>query len=74
MHKKVFQLIESFFRNHLELLFFKFDFPLIQKILSFVNSGLQDEIFEINQGACASLDYFNEYLYSNMKRPKKKQP
>ena len=39
-----------------------------------VNSGLQDDLFEINQGACAALDFFNEYLYNNIKRPKKKQP
>lgn len=26
LHKKAFQLLESFFRNHLELMFFKFDF------------------------------------------------
>lgn len=74
LHKKAFSLTESFFRNHLELLFFKFDFQLIQQILALVNSGLADANFEINQSSCTSLDYFNEYLYQSMKRPRKKQP
>ena len=72
LHKKCFQVIESFFRNHLELMFMKFDYAMIQAILTFVNSGLTDDLFEINQSACTSLDFFNEYLYANLKRPKKK--
>jgi hypothetical protein len=55
-------------------MFFKFDFTMIQEILKFVNRGLADEAFEINQGACSSLDFLNEYLYNNLKRPKKKNP
>ena len=39
-----------------------------------MNAGLQDDTFEVNQAACSSLDFFNEYLYQNIKRPKKKQP
>ena len=74
LHKKCFGLLESFFRNHLELMFMKFDFQMIQEILAFVNSGLSDDVFEINQSACSALDFLNEYLFNNIKRPKKKQP
>jgi hypothetical protein len=42
--------------------------------MGFVNVGLSDDLFEINQIACTSIDFFNEYLYQNMKRPRKKQP
>lgn len=55
-------------------MFLKFDFQMIQSILAFVNHGISDDAFEINQSACTSLDFFNEYLYANIKHPKKKQP
>ena len=43
IYKKVFMLLESFFRNHLELMFAKFDFSLIQNILQIVNNGLSED-------------------------------
>ena len=33
INKKVYQIISQFFTNHLELLFTKFDMPLIEKML-----------------------------------------
>ncbi|CDW76789.1 importin-n-terminal domain-containing protein [Stylonychia lemnae] len=60
IYKKVFSLLESFFRNHLELMFAKFDFQLIENIL------------QISVTVC--LDYFNEYVYNNLKKPSKKSP
>lgn len=43
IYKKVFALLESVFRNHIELMFAKFDFSLIQSILEIVNFGLCED-------------------------------
>eukprot|EP00347_Sterkiella_histriomuscorum_P000570 403375338 len=74
IYKKAFSLLESFFRNHLELMFAKFDFPLINSILEIVNFGLTEDQFDINQSVTVCLDYFNEYVYNNLKKPNKKSP
>lgn len=75
LHKKIFNVIETLFRNHLELVFFKFDFQTIQQLLLIVNEGVKDECFEVNQAACSALVFFNEYMYTQLKHPKiKKQP
>mmetsp|Transcript_42877 Transcript_42877/g.41219 ORF Transcript_42877/g.41219 Transcript_42877/m.41219 type:complete len:198 (+) Transcript_42877:1860-2453(+) len=43
IYKRLYSLIENFFKSHLELVFMKFDSSLILSILKFLIHGLNDE-------------------------------
>ena len=72
IHKKLYSLIENTFKNHLELVFMKFDFTLIQNILNLLIIGVTSEQFDVASSACMALDCFNDYVYTQLKHPKKK--
>lgn len=40
-------MIAHFFQNHLELLFIKFELPLIEQILQILRDGLSDQTFDV---------------------------
>jgi hypothetical protein len=52
-------------KNHIELMFHKFDFALIEKILEAIRVGVQEDAFEVAQSATSSLDYFNEFVFNS---------
>lgn len=31
-------------------------------------------LFDVSSGSCVSIDCFNEYVFNNLKKPKKKSP
>ena len=66
-------LIEEFFKKHLELIFLRYDFGLILKIIQEVLvPGMRDEAFEIKSCALLTIDAFNEFVFNNLKKPSKK--
>jgi hypothetical protein len=72
LYKKVYSVTECFFKSHLEMVFLKFDSQLIINILNILANGMNDEVFDIASSAAITIDVFNEYVYTQLKRPKKK--
>jgi len=68
-------LLEQFFKKHLELIFLRFDFGLVLQIIeSILIPGMREEAFEIKSTALLTIDALNEFIFNNLKKPSKKQP
>jgi hypothetical protein len=65
--KQVYQLITHFFNNHLDLLFMKFELPLIEQVLRILQEGLSDPVFDVQTDAVNAVNTFNEYFFNKLK-------
>jgi len=67
MNRRVFTLFLQFFAHHLELLFLKFDMPLIEKMLGLLGSGLSDNVFDIQADSTNCINSFNEFVFAKLR-------
>lgn len=75
LNMTVYNLTEEFFKKHLELVFLRFNQGLlVQLIDNVIIPGIHDEAFEIKSCALLTVDFFNEFIFTNLKKPSKKQP
>ena len=66
-------LIEQFFKKHLELLFLRMDFNLILEVIDkLLLPGIREDAFELKSCALLTLDSLNEFIFINLKKPSKK--
>jgi hypothetical protein len=71
----MYTLVEAFFKKHLELVFLRFDFALVVKIIeNILIPAMREEAFEIKSSALLAIDTLNEFVFNNLKKPSKKQP
>lgn len=75
LNLKVYQVLEEFFKKHLELIFLRFDFNFLLSIIDrLLLPALREESFELKSCALITLDNLNEFVFNNLKKPSKKQP
>lgn len=75
LNLKIYQLLEEFFKKHLELMFLRFDFNfLLQLIDNVLFPAMRQESFELKSCALITMDHVNEFIFNNLKKPSKKQP
>ena len=75
LNRSMYNLLEEFFKKHLELIFLRYDFSLILNIVRVILiPGMREEPFEIKSSALLTIDAFNEFVFNNLKKPSKKQP
>jgi hypothetical protein len=75
LNLRVYQVVEEFFKKHLELMFLRFDFQVILNIVErILMPGIREDRFEIKSAALLTVDSLNEFIYCNLKKPSKKQP
>lgn len=75
LNLKVYQLLEEFFKKHLELMFLRFDFALLVELLDkILFPAMREDSFELKSCALITMDYINEFIFNNLKKPSKKQP
>lgn len=71
----MYNLVEQFFKKHLELIFLRFDFGLVLNVIEkLLIPGMREEAFEIKSTALLTIDALNEFVFNNLKKPSKKQP
>jgi len=73
LHLLAYHVLEEFFKKHLELIFLRFDFDLVMRIIDqLLIPGIREEAFEIKSSALLTIDCLNEFIYNNLKKPSKK--
>jgi len=73
LHLRVYQVLEEFFKKHLELIFLRFDFGLILRLVNdLLLPGIRHEAFEIKSCALLTIDCLNEFIFNNLRKPSKK--
>ena len=69
----MYNLLEAFFKKHLELVFLRFDFNLVIRLVeSILIPAMREELFEIKSSALLTIDALNEFVFNNLKKPSKK--
>jgi hypothetical protein len=75
LNLKIHQMLEEFFKKHLELMFMRFDFNIILQVIDkILVPGMRQEAFELKSSALVTIDNINEFIFNNLKKPSKKQP
>ena len=75
LNLRMHQLLEEFFKKHLELIFMRFEFSHVKDIIEkILVQGIREEQFELKSCALITLDTINEFIYTNLKKPSKKTP
>jgi hypothetical protein len=64
----VYNMIWSFFSHHLELMFMKFEVPLIKQIVQVVIEGVKSQNSEILASSTNCINAFCEFVHEKLKR------
>ena len=77
-HKKIislqYKLILVIFEKQMEMVFIKFDFQFIVKVVDWLVQGVQLQDYEVKCNSMISLNHLNTFLWKNLNKPSKKQP
>lgn len=75
LNRKLYSFIEEFFKNHLELIFLRFDFQLVMQVIErSLIPGVSADLFEVRTASLQTIDSLNTFIFENLRRPSKKQP
>ena len=64
----VYNMLASFFKNHLELIFMKFDRHLLEELFRFVTAGLDNSVFEVQSDCSTCINAACEFVHEKLKR------
>jgi hypothetical protein len=64
----VYNTLWSFFSHHTELMFMKFEMPLLKSILTLIIRGLSDSTFETQSDCTNCINIFCEFVHEKLER------